>query len=329
MGGVLFMGKDSLTITLGAIYDTCIVITWLLLYMPFDYCVGGGSCYSRTYISGGAGMVTYFGLLVLIPSFILMTVFIASSDSTTTWQAGFGIGVFGWLLILSGAVNNLIYYTNIHYLTILMLILPSILIATGVLCFARIWKFKDFTRDQSKFISGLINISLIVVIQLLFNMAFLNILVIPVILFYFGLIIFIPVFILNTVFFASSESDTSGTVGFIFGIFAWLLCVAGSIMALTSSHPSVDVGAATIGLILTILIVVSGSFLYSRINKVDGYIPEVIRRTRRPSVIRRTSYPAVRTLSNAPGPPCPECHRNTTYIAQYERFYCYNCGKYA
>ncbi|TFG05581.1 MAG: hypothetical protein EU536_01705 [Promethearchaeota archaeon] len=28
------------------------------------------------------------------------------------------------------------------------------------------------------------------------------------------------------------------------------------------------------------------------------------------------------------GPPCPECNKATTYIPQYQRYYCYSCQKY-
>ena len=320
------MAKDGMTLTIGLIYITLIGLVWTFLYAPFEFCRPIWGCYTRPYFSNPAGIMTLFGALFLVPSFILALIFVTTSYSTTTGKVAFGFGVFGWTFGIIGSIGAFTDYTSMNYVPTLMLIFFLGLIVFGTLVFIRVWKHDDFTRDRIKLIWGIVNLSLMGLVWI-FWISWIYwyspIFMIDNGFFWGGVFFYVPAFILNAVFFAQARGTTSGSVGFGLGVPGWGLCLIGIFWEIRFPYFT-DTVSIIFYLIITSLIILSGIILFTRVYKAGGYAPAITEQIRQPTRTVPSMYPA----PMPPGPPCPDCNRATRHIVQYNRYYCDYCKKY-
>ena len=129
----------------------------------------------------------------------------------------------------------------------------------------------------------------------------------------------IPSFILYTVFYCSSTGHTSASVGFGLGLAGWVGGFVGQIMNILFTYYSSNIYVyIVLFFIFFTVLTVFGSLMFARRHKYEESM----------------TGPSLSTRRDAPppppptGPPCPECNRPTTHIAQYDRFFCYHCRKY-
>jgi len=145
---------------------------------------------------------------------------------------------------------------------------------------------------------------------------------------FFGCCFLIPSFILNTIFFASKESTTTGKVGFGLGIPGWFFCFIGGLSGITQG-----VGTqvtALFSFIFTLGLILFGSLLFWRVYKAEGDLYPTTTTYAEPRATPptfETSSVSLRSLQ-PPGPPCPKCDRATRYISEYDRYYCDSCERY-
>lgn len=133
------MAKDGGTIAIGILYNIIVVMCWLLAFLPGYYTDYG----IHPYFQSTGGLVSLFGDLFLIPSFILYMVFYCSTEGGTSSAVGFGLGFPGWLFgIIGSLINNNInfwsdtYYTN-SVITFFLLIFYILLLIFGSILLAR------------------------------------------------------------------------------------------------------------------------------------------------------------------------------------------------
>ena len=122
------MEQDNTSIGLGIPYLILIFLTWLNAgsfrgYAPF---------YPWVYDSWG-GLIALFGVLFLIPVFILTIIFMSTQHSTSE-SVAFGLAIPGWCLILTGSILGL-YYTVSSYITPILFFIfvcPQIILGFGL-----------------------------------------------------------------------------------------------------------------------------------------------------------------------------------------------------
>lgn len=121
------MVNDKTAVGLGVPFLILIGITWLTSFSL----VGLRLIYTTL-----GGLFILFGLLLLIPVFILTIIFLSTQNSSCE-SVAFGFGFIGWFLVIIGAVMSL-YETVSDYLLpalFILFICPQIILGFGL--FAR------------------------------------------------------------------------------------------------------------------------------------------------------------------------------------------------
>jgi len=144
------MAKDSIAVKVGIVSLTLIIIQWIIQFLPYEYNSHSDYHSSIYLLNSTSGFIMFFGVILLIPSFILNAVFIASTKGLTSGKAGFGLGVAGWAILVFG--NLAVYLDPGHliittYIPLLSTTLTICLIIFGSLLFSRVYKIKPRT-DQ-------------------------------------------------------------------------------------------------------------------------------------------------------------------------------------
>ncbi|MDD1777006.1 MAG: hypothetical protein LUQ65_02480 [Candidatus Helarchaeota archaeon] len=144
------MAKDSVTVVVGIVSLALIIIQWIIQVLPYEYELLSVYHSSTYLLNSTSGFLMFFGVILLIPSFILDAVFIASTKGSTSGKVGFGLGVGGWAIIVLG--NVAVYLAPSHliittYIPLLSTTLTICLIIFGILLFSRVYKIKPRT-DQ-------------------------------------------------------------------------------------------------------------------------------------------------------------------------------------
>ncbi|NVM29596.1 MAG: hypothetical protein HWN65_12210 [Candidatus Helarchaeota archaeon] len=132
-----------------------------------------------------------------------------------------------------------------------------------------------------------------------------------------GCVFLVASLIGNILFLASTERTGSGKIGFRLGLLGSIICIIGSVIAMTYNSPVAFL--PVIILITMIFLIISGSLLYSRVFKVE-YTDETA------FEIQTTQTPRVSIHQS--GPRCLQCYSNTRYIPEEARYYCDHCQKY-
>jgi hypothetical protein len=133
--------KDKLTVRYGIISAVLIVVIWVFMFIggvSRIYYSGDYHYHYLPYISSPGGLITIFGVLFLIPSFILDLVFFISDDGNSSGKVGFGLGVPGWIICLIGSIYGLsIGYYHRYISPLIILLCVICLVVFNSLLFAR------------------------------------------------------------------------------------------------------------------------------------------------------------------------------------------------
>jgi len=127
------MAKDGTTIILGIIYCALAGLNWLFIFLPS---CDGWHCGPYIFISFGSSTFTFFGILFLIPSFIMYMIFFCSTEGSTSASVGFGLGIPGWVLVMIGSIFNFLF-EYISFVAIMLLSFAIALTIFGSILFTR------------------------------------------------------------------------------------------------------------------------------------------------------------------------------------------------
>ncbi|HUX98469.1 MAG TPA: hypothetical protein VMV49_02830 [Candidatus Deferrimicrobium sp.] len=126
------MAKDGTTIILGIIYCAIVGLCWIFMCFPYySYFLG------PYFVSTPGGIFAFLGNLVLIPSFIMYMIFFCSTEGSTSASVGFGLGIAGWVLGMTGQILEMLFGYFSSFLVIEMLIFYISLTVFGSILFAR------------------------------------------------------------------------------------------------------------------------------------------------------------------------------------------------
>ena len=151
------IAKDSLTVRIGLVYISLIIIQWIIHFLPYDYGTWDPlhsrfDYYSSIYVlNSSSGFLLFFGIVLLIPSLILNIVFIASTKGTTSGKTGFGLGVAAWGNLVIGHLAT--FFNPSHliitpYIPIVSTTLTICLTIFGTLLFSRVYKSKPRPDEE-------------------------------------------------------------------------------------------------------------------------------------------------------------------------------------
>ncbi|MDD1777005.1 MAG: hypothetical protein LUQ65_02475 [Candidatus Helarchaeota archaeon] len=157
-----FIAKDSVTVYIGIVYISLIILQWITQFLPYNYAIWNPVFLDYVYynsifiLNGSTWVFLILGAVLLIPCFILNIIFIASSQGTKSGKAGFGLGAAAWVYLVIAPLS--IYLDPNHliltpYVPLLSAILTICLIIFGILLFTRAFKIQS--RINQEFLSSL------------------------------------------------------------------------------------------------------------------------------------------------------------------------------
>jgi hypothetical protein len=135
------MAKDNTTVGIGLIYIVLIILQWVFLYLPYTW--EGIHIYTTRYIVSSSGFLVFIGCWFLVPSFILNTIFFASTESTTPGKVGFGLGIPGWFFSFMGGLDGFSESVGLQPTWLCSFIFTLGLIVFGSLLMWRVYVAED------------------------------------------------------------------------------------------------------------------------------------------------------------------------------------------
>jgi hypothetical protein len=143
---------NNTTIGLEISYIVLMILQWIFLFLPytdydnFYFCLNLCFCIvfrDTIFLLTLGGTIIFFGLLFLIPSFILNIISFVSIKNTILGKVGFILGVFGWYLGLFGVISTFMdprYQPISVYIPLVSAIFTICLIIFGSLLFFKFYK---------------------------------------------------------------------------------------------------------------------------------------------------------------------------------------------
>ncbi len=137
------------------------ILQWIFLFLPytdydnFYFCLNLCFCIvfrDTIFLLTLGGTIIFFGLLFLIPSFILNIISFVSIKNTILGKVGFILGVFGWFLGLFGIISTFIdprYQPASVYIPLVSATLTICLIIFGTFLFSKFIKYNEIENCPS------------------------------------------------------------------------------------------------------------------------------------------------------------------------------------